>query len=57
MFITSYNAAYQWHGLMVFIPMNLMSMSITVLVQEWEAGRKERFRAILAPRCAGRPIF
>lgn len=41
-----YNAAYQWHGAMVLIPMILMSVSIPVLVQEWEAGRKERFRAV-----------
>jgi O-antigen/teichoic acid export membrane protein len=41
-----YNAAYQWHGPMVFIPMILLSVSLPVLVQEWEAGRKERFRAV-----------
>src|SRR5256884_2580137 len=41
-----YNAAYQWLGPMVFIPMIFMSVSIPVLVQEWEAGRKERFRAV-----------
>jgi O-antigen/teichoic acid export membrane protein len=41
-----YNAAYQWLGPMVFIPMILMSVSIPVLVQEWDAGRKERFRAV-----------
>ena len=41
-----YNAAYQWHGPMVFLPMILMWVSIPVLVQEWEAGRKQRFRAV-----------
>jgi len=41
-----YNAAYQWLGPIVFIPMTLMSVSIPVLVQEWEAGRKQRFRAV-----------
>ena len=41
-----YNAAYQWLGPIVFIPMILMSVSIPVLVQEWEAGRKQRFRAV-----------
>lgn len=41
-----YNAAYQWHGPMVFIPMVLMSVSVPVLVQEWDAGRRERFRAV-----------
>lgn len=46
-----YNAAYQWHGPMMFIPMNLMSVSIPVFVQEWEAGRKERFRAVTLWMC------
>ncbi len=41
-----YHAAYQWHGPMVFIPMILMSVSIPVLVQEWEAGRRARFRSV-----------
>src|SRR5438105_3156403 len=41
-----YNAAYQWHGPMMFIPMILMSVSIPVLVQEWEAGRRDRFRRV-----------
>jgi O-antigen/teichoic acid export membrane protein len=46
-----YNAAYQWHGPMVFIPMILLSVSIPVLVQEWEAGRKERFRRVTLWTC------
>ncbi|MCF6354845.1 MAG: oligosaccharide flippase family protein [Candidatus Polarisedimenticolaceae bacterium] len=46
-----YNAAYQWHGPMVFIPMVLMSVSIPVLVQEWEAGRRERFRQVVFGIC------
>ncbi len=46
-----YNAAYQWHGPMVFIPMILMSVSIPVLVQEWEAGRRERFRRVTLGIC------
>jgi O-antigen/teichoic acid export membrane protein len=46
-----YNAAYQWHGPMVFIPMILLSVSIPVLVQEWEAGREERFRAVTLWMC------
>ena len=41
-----YNAAYQWHGPMIFIPMILMSVSIPVLVQEWESGWIERFRKV-----------
>ena len=46
-----YNAAYQWHGPMIFIPMILMSVSIPVLVQEWESGRKERFRKVTLWMC------
>lgn len=41
-----YNAAYQWHGPMIFIPMILTSVSIPILVQEWESGRIERFRKV-----------
>jgi O-antigen/teichoic acid export membrane protein len=41
-----YNAAYQWHGPLVFLPMILMSVSIPMLVQEWEAGQTARFRRI-----------
>jgi O-antigen/teichoic acid export membrane protein len=46
-----YSAAYQWHGPMVFIPMILLSVSLPVLVQEWEAGRTERFRAVMLWIC------
>ncbi|MBK6741985.1 MAG: oligosaccharide flippase family protein [Hydrogenophilales bacterium] len=41
-----YNAAYQWHGPMIFIPMILMSTSIPLLVQEWESGNIKRFRTV-----------
>jgi len=41
-----YNAAYQWHGPLVFLPMILMSVSIPVLVQEWESGSVGRFRKV-----------
>ena len=41
-----YNAAYQWHGPMIFIPMILMSTSIPLLVQEWESGNKNNFRKV-----------
>lgn len=41
-----YNAAYQWHGPMIFLPMILMSVSIPLLVQEWETGNARRFRRI-----------
>lgn len=43
-----YNAAYQWHGPIMFIPVILMSVSIPILVQEWEAGRVQRFRKVIA---------
>lgn len=46
-----YNAAYQWHGPMVFIPMIFMSVSIPVLVQEWEKGNRERFRKVIMSVC------
>jgi O-antigen/teichoic acid export membrane protein len=36
---------------MMFIPMILMSVSIPVLVQEWEAGRKESFRQVTLWMC------
>ena len=42
-----YNAAYQWHGPLVFLPMILMSVSIPTLVQEWELGKRARFRKIV----------
>ena len=41
-----YNAAYQWHGPMIFLPLILTSVSIPVLVQEWESGRRDRFRSV-----------
>ncbi len=41
-----YNAANQWHGPLIFLPMILMSVSVPVLVQEWEAGERGRFRKI-----------
>lgn len=47
-----YNAAYQWHGPMIFIPMIVMSVSIPVLVQEWEAGEVQRFRKVTLWICA-----
>lgn len=42
----TYSAAYQWQGPLVFLPMILMSVSIPVLVQEWESGQIHRFRKI-----------
>jgi O-antigen/teichoic acid export membrane protein len=39
-----YNAAYQWQGPLIFLPMILTSSSIPVLVQEWEHGSRANFR-------------
>lgn len=42
-----YNAAYQWHGPIIFVPMILMSTSIPVMVQAWESGQNQKFRSIM----------
>jgi O-antigen/teichoic acid export membrane protein len=58
-----YNAAYQWHGPLIFIPMTVVSVTIPVLVQEWENGRRARFRKItlwnlgLTLACALPPVL
>lgn len=41
-----YNAAYQWHGPLIFLPMILLSVSSPVLVQQWEHGSLEKFRKV-----------
>lgn len=41
-----YNAAYQWHGPIIFLPMVIMGTSIPVLVQEWESGNRTGFKRI-----------
>ena len=41
-----YNAAYQWHGPLLFLPMILLSVSTPVLVQQWEQGSIQRFRKV-----------
>jgi len=41
-----YNAAYQWVGPLIFVPMVLSTVSIPVLVKEWEGGRVHRFRRL-----------
>lgn len=41
-----YNAAYQWHGPMIFLPMILLSVSTPVLVQQWEQGAFQHFRKV-----------
>jgi O-antigen/teichoic acid export membrane protein len=47
----TYNAAYQWHGPVVFIPMILMSVTLPILVQEWEGGRLASFRKVTFGTC------
>jgi len=41
-----YNAAYQWHGPLVFLPMVLMSSAIPILVKEWEDRHRKKFLRI-----------
>lgn len=41
-----YNAAYQWHGPLIFLPMILLSVSLPVLVQQWEQGAVQQFRKV-----------
>jgi O-antigen/teichoic acid export membrane protein len=41
-----YNAAYQWHGPLLFLPMILLSVSTPVLVQQWAQGSIQRFRKV-----------
>ena len=41
-----YHAAYQWHGPIMFIPLLLNSVSMPILVQQWESGAIKKFRKI-----------
>lgn len=41
-----YNAAYQWHGPLIFLPLILLSVSTPVLVQQWELGALQKFRKV-----------
>lgn len=43
-----YNAAYQWHGPLIFVPMILTSVSMPVLVQLWTSDERGRFLKLLA---------
>jgi len=58
-----YNAAYQWVGPLIFIPMILSNVSIPTLVQEWTGHRPKRFRKVyvgillLAAAVATGPAF
>lgn len=42
--VALYNAAYQWHGPLVLVPMVLCAASMPVLVQAWTAGEMRQFR-------------
>jgi O-antigen/teichoic acid export membrane protein len=44
--IAYYNAAYQWHGPLVFVPMALCSASMPIMVQAWAAGEMAQFRRL-----------
>ena len=39
-----YNAAYQWHGPLIFIPMVLCATGMPIMVQAWAAGDLRQFR-------------
>jgi O-antigen/teichoic acid export membrane protein len=41
-----YNAAYQWHGPLVFVPMAIASVSLPILAQTWEQGDRDDFRRL-----------
>jgi O-antigen/teichoic acid export membrane protein len=41
-----YNAAYQWHGPLVFVPMAIASVSLPILTQSWAEGDRQSFRRI-----------
>lgn len=41
-----YNAVYQWHGPLVFVPMAIASVSLPILAQTWEQGDRDAFRRL-----------
>ena len=43
-----YNAAYQWHGPLVFVPMAIASVSLPILAQTWDQGDRVAFRRVFA---------
>lgn len=43
-----YNAAYQWHSPLVFIPMAITSVSLPILAQSWEEGDLIAFRRLIS---------
>ncbi len=47
----TYNAAFQWHAPLMFVPMILTTVSTPILVQEWENGQRRRFRKLAIGMC------
>jgi len=45
--IALFNAAYQWYGPLIFLPMMINSAGIPVLVKLWASGRQKEFRRIM----------
>ncbi|MDN2583380.1 oligosaccharide flippase family protein [Aquibium sp. ELW1220] len=41
-----YNAAYLWHGTLVFVPMAITSVSLPILAHAWEKGNRAAFRRL-----------
>lgn len=41
-----YNAAYQWHGPLVFVPMAIASVSLPILAQAWQLGDRAAFHRL-----------
>lgn len=52
-----YNAAYQWHGPLMFIPVIMMSAATPTLVQQWELGNSREFMRITGLLCVAMVII
>lgn len=39
-----HNAAYQWHGPIIFVPMAIATVSLPILAQTWAEGDRDAFR-------------
>lgn len=46
--VALYNAAYQWHGPLIFIPMVLCASGLPIMVQAWAARDIKQFRRMFA---------
>lgn len=44
--VALYNAAYQWHGPLIFIPMVLCASGMPIMVQSWVEGDLKQFRRV-----------